>query len=129
MGNVSLVKLDKKIGAILEEARRQHNLCSLLLADKNGLPVSHAGKIVHAGMSAIAPELIKVGAHAVRLGEYDSITCMALVLEGSHLMVVKDIEINGDAFVLVMDTPTVPKGIKKVITDLKDRIARVMLEN
>jgi len=112
--------------AILEETRQLHKLHSLLLADKNGWPVSHAGKIAHAGMAAIAPELIRVGDHAVRLGEYNSITCVALVLEDSHLMVIKDIEINGEPFVLVMDTATVPRGMRKLLSSLRDRIAMVM---
>ncbi|MFQ5518481.1 MAG: hypothetical protein ACE5E3_00625 [Mariprofundus sp.] len=126
MEETSLIKLDVRLHAILEETRQQYGLHSLLLADQHGLPVSHAGKIAHAGMAAIAPELIRVGDHAVRLGEYDSITCVALVLEDSHLMVIKDIEINGDPFVLVMDTASVPKGIRKLLNELKQRIAEAM---
>lgn len=126
MNNTSGLKLDVRLQAILEETRQQYNLHSLLLADQNGLPISHAGKIAHAGMAAIAPELIRVGDHAVRLGEYDSITCVALVLEDSHLMVIKDIEINKKPFVLVMDTASVPRGIRKVLIELRDRIALAM---
>jgi len=122
----SLLRLDKRLEAILDDTRRQYGLHSLLLADKNGLAVSHAGKIAHAGIAAIAPELIRVGEHAVRLGEYDSITCVALVLESSHLMIIKDIEINGDSFVLVMDTASVPKGLGKIIRTLRQRISRAM---
>nr|WP_241696925.1 hypothetical protein [Mariprofundus sp. KV] len=118
--------MDVRLQAILEETRQMYNLHSLLLADQNGLPISHAGKIAHAGMAAIAPELIRVGDHAVRLGEYNSITCVALVLEDSHLMVIKDIEINNSPFVLVMDTATVPRGIRKVIKELRDRLAFAM---
>jgi len=124
--NASEMKLDVRLKAILEETRQIYNLHSLLLADQNGLPISHAGKISHAGMAAIAPELIRVGDHAVRLGEYNSITCVALVLEDSHLMVIKDIEINNSPFVLVMDTATVPRGIRKVIKELRDRLAFAM---
>jgi len=119
--------LDMRLHAILEETRIKHGMHSLLLADNNGLPVSHAGNIVHTGMSAIAPELIRVGDHAVRLGEYESISCVALVLEDSHLMVIKDIEIGGDMFVLVMDTPSVPKGVRKLLRYLQDRISKVMV--
>ncbi|GAV19861.1 hypothetical protein MMIC_P0819 [Mariprofundus micogutta] len=126
MENSSGLTLETRLQAILEETRLQHKMHSLLLADKNGWPVSHAGKIAHAGMAAIAPELIRVGEHAVRLGEYNSITCVALVLEDSHLMVIKDIEINGEPFVLVMDTPSVPKGMRKLLHSLRDRIALVM---
>lgn len=126
MENVSGLTLDLRLQAILEETRQQHKLRSLLLADKNGWPVSHAGKIAHTGMAAIAPELIRVGDHAVRLGEYNSITCVALVLEDSHLMVIKDIEINDEPFVLVMDTTAVPKGIRNVLASLRDRIAMAM---
>ncbi|NWF39530.1 hypothetical protein F3F96_10335 [Mariprofundus sp. NF] len=124
--NTSELKLDVRLQAILEETREMHKLHSLLLADQNGLPISHAGKIAHAGMAAIAPELIRVGDHAVRLGEYNSITCVALVLEDSHLMVIKDIEINNKPFVLVMDTATVPRGIRKLIRELRDRLAFAM---
>jgi len=124
--NVSGLTLDLRLQAILEETRQQYKLRSLLLADKNGWPVSHAGKIAHTGMAAIAPELIRVGDHAVRLGEYNSITCVALVLEDSHLMVIKDIEINDEPFVLVMDTTAVPKGIRNVLASLRDRIAMAM---
>ena len=126
MNNASGLTLETRLQAILEETRQLHKLHSLLLADKNGWPVSHAGKIAHAGMAAIAPELIRVGDHAVRLGEYNSITCVALVLEDSHLMVIKDIEINGEPFVLVMDTATVPRGMRKLLSSLRDRIAMVM---
>lgn len=126
MENVSGLTLDLRLQAILEETRQQYKLRSLLLADKNGWPVSHAGKIAHTGMAAIAPELIRVGDHAVRLGEYNSITCVALVLEDSHLMVIKDIEINDEPFVLVMDTTAVPKGIRNVLASLRDRIAMAM---
>jgi len=118
--------LDMRLHAILEETRLEHGMHSLLLADHNGLAVSHAGNIAHAGMSAIAPELIRVGDHAVRLGEYQSITCVALVLEDTHLMVIKDIEVGGDMFVLVMDTPSVPKGIRKLLRYLSNRIAKAM---
>lgn len=120
------ITLDMHLQVILEETRVQYGMHSLLLADHNGLPVSHAGKIAHAGMSAIAPELIRVGDHAVRLGEYDSITCVALVLEDSHLMIIKDIAIGNDTFVLVMDTASVPKGIRKLIARLQARIAEAM---
>jgi len=123
------VTLDMRLHTILEKTRIKHGMHSLLLADHNGLPVSHAGNIVHAGMSAIAPELIRVGDHAVRLGKYRSITCVALVLEDSHLMVIKDIDIGGDTFVLVMDTASVPKGIRKLLKDLTDRIAKAMAVN
>ena len=124
--NASGLTLELRLQAILEETRQQHKLRSLLLADKNGWPVSHAGKISHTGMAAIAPELIRVGDHAARLGEYDSITCVALVLEDSHLMVIKDITINNEPFVLVMDTTSVPKGIRNVLLSLRDRIAMIM---
>jgi len=126
LSNASGLTLETRLQAILEETRQLHKLHSLLLADKNGWPVSHVGKIAHAGMAAIAPELIRVGEHAVRLGEYNSITCIALVLEDSHLMVIKDIEINGEPFVLVMDTATVPKGMRKLLASLRDRIALAM---
>jgi len=122
----SLLRLDKRLEAILDDTRRQYGLYSLLLADHHGLAVSHAGKIAHAGIAAIAPELIRVGEHATRLGEYDSITCVALVLENSHLMIIKDVEINGTTFVLVMDTVTVPKGLGKIIEKLKKRVSGVM---
>lgn len=126
MPETTAMTLDSRLHTILEETRLQHGMHSLLLADHHGLPVSHAGNIAHTGMSAIAPELIRVGDHAVRLGEYKSITCVALVLEDSHLMVIKDIEIGGDTFVLVMDTPSVPKGIRKLLGCLRDRIADAM---
>ncbi len=122
----STITLDMHLRVILEETRTEYGMHSLLLADHNGLPVSHAGKIAHTGMSAIAPELIRVGDHAVRLGEYSSITCVALVLEDSHLMVIKDLEIGGDFFVLVMDTASVPKGIRKLLARLRGRIAEGM---
>lgn len=126
MENASRLTLDMRLQAILEETRQNYNLHSLLLADQNGWPVSHAGQIAHGGMAAIAPELIRVGEHAVRLGEYDSITCVALVLEGSHLMIIKDIEINSEPFVLVMDTAAVPRDIKKMLSSLTDRISLAM---
>jgi len=122
----SEVKLDIRLKAILEETCQVHKLNSLLLADKNGYPVCHAGKIAHSGISAIAPELIRVGEHAVKLGEYESITCIALVLEDSHLMVIKDIDIDGRPFVLVMDTFSVPKGIRKMLRELAGRIGMAM---
>jgi len=125
----AMITRDMRLHSILEETRLQYNLHSLLLADHHGLPVSHAGNIAHAGMSAMAPELIRVGDHAARLGKYSSITCVALVLEDSHLMVIKDIDIAGDTFVLVMDTATVPKGIRKLLKDLRDRIAEAMAIN
>jgi len=122
----STITLDMRLQDILEQTRIEYSMHSLLLADHNGLPVSHAGNIAHAGMAAIAPELIRVGDHAVRLGEYNSITCLALVLEDSHLMIIKDIEVGGDMFVLVMDTPSVPKGIRNLLTRLRNRIAKTM---
>jgi len=121
-----LLRLDKRLYAILDDTRRQYGLHSLLLADQNGLAVSYSGKIAHAGIAAIAPELIRVGEHAVRLGEYDSITCVALVLENTHLMIIKDIEIRNTPFVLVMDTASVPKGLGGMIRKLQDRIGRAM---
>lgn len=126
MEYASLLRLDKRLYAILDDTLRQYELHSLLLADQHGLAVSHAGKVVHTGIAAIAPELIRVGEHAVRLGEYDSISCVALVLENSHLMVIKDIEINGAAFVLVIDTSSVPKGLGKIIRTLQQRISCAM---
>lgn len=126
MPETTAMTLDERLHAILEETRIEHGMHSLLLADHNGLAVSHAGNIAHAGMSAIAPELIRVGEHAVRLGEYKSITCLALVLEDSHLMVIKDIEVGDDMFVLVMDTPSVPKGIRKLLYHLSHRFAAAM---
>jgi len=120
------IKLDIRLHGILEETRQQHDLRSLLLADHHGLPVCHAGEISHTGIAAIAPELIRVGNHAARLGEYDSITCIALILEDSHLMVIRDVEINGTPYVLVMDTAAVPQGIKRVLNRLRDRIAEAM---
>ena len=126
MENSSISRLDKRLQTILNDVLEQHGLHSLLLADQSGLPICHCGDIVHAGMAAIAPELIKVGDHAVQLGEYDGITCIALVLENSRLMVIKDIEINGEPFVLVMDTATVPRGMRKLLSSLRDRIAMVM---
>jgi len=112
--------------SILEDTCSKYKLHSLLLADQHGLSVCHAGKIAHAGMAAIAPELIRVGDHAIRLGEYDSITCIALVLEDSHLMIIRDIEINNIPYVLVMDTASVPKGVKHILSRLRDRIADAM---
>ena len=126
MPNTTTITLDTRLHTILEETRIEYGIHSLLLADHNGLPVSHAGNIVHTGMSAIAPELIRVGEHAVRLGEYKSIACLALVLEDSHLMVIKDIEVGGKMFVLVMDTPSVPKGVLKLLRNLRHRIAEAM---
>ncbi len=120
------VTLDQHLQLILEEVRQQHKMHSLLLADHHGLAVSHAGEIAHAGMSAIAPELLRVGEHAKRLGEYDSITCVALVLEDSHLMVIKDLDVGGEPFVLVMDTAAVPKGMIKMLANLGERIADAM---
>ena len=119
-------QLNDRMRSILDDTRQQHGLYSLLLADQSGLPISHSGDIVHAGMAAIAPELIKVGKHAVQLGEYEGITCIALVLENSRLIVIKDIEINGEPFVLVMDTMTVPKGIRRIIRRLTRRLAEAM---
>jgi len=127
MEYASLLRLDKRLEAILDDTRRQYGLHSLLLADHHGLAVSHAGKIAHTGIAAIAPELIRVGEHATRLGEYDSITCVALVLENSHLMIIKDVEINGDTFVLVMDTASVPKALGQMIRKLRDRVGRAMV--
>ncbi|WP_238701224.1 hypothetical protein [Mariprofundus erugo] len=120
------IKLDKRLHGILEDTRSQHGLRSLLLADHHGLPVCHAGTISHAGISAIAPELIRVGNHAARLGEYESITCIALILEDSHLMVLRDIVINKTPYVLVLDTASVPRGVKQVLNQLRDRIADAM---
>lgn len=122
----SEIKLDIRLQSILEETCQLYSLNSLLLADKNGLPVCHAGKIAHSGIAAIAPELIRVGDHAVKLGEYDSITCIALVLDNSHIMVIKDLEINEQPFVVVMDTISVPKGIRKLLTTLAERIGLAM---
>ncbi len=126
MPETTAMTLDQRLHAILEETRIEHGMHSLLLADHNGLAVSHAGNIAHTGMAAIAPELIRVGEHAVRLGEYESITCLALVLEDSHLMVIKDIEVGDDVFVLVMDTPSVPKGMRKFLYHLSHRFAAAM---
>jgi len=119
-------RLDQRLHKILEDTRQRYQLYSLLLADHHGLPVSHAGEIVHTGMAAIAPELIRVGEHARRLGEYDSINCVALVLEDAHLMVIRDIELGGKPFVLVMDTATVPKGLLHLIKDLTKRLTDAM---
>lgn len=126
MGYASLLRLDKRLSAILNEVSKTYNLHSLLLADQHGLAVSHSGQIVHTGMAAIAPELIRVGESAVRLGEYDSITCVALMLENSHLMIIKDIEINGTKFVIVIDTSLAPKGLGKMLKELKERITKAM---
>lgn len=120
------IKLDIRLRTILEETCQQYGLRSLLLADHHGLPVCHAGEISHAGMAAIAPELIRVGNHAARLGEYDSITCIALILEDSHLMVLRDVEINGTPYVLALDTTSVPRSIKQVLNTLRNRIAEAM---
>jgi len=124
--NQSTTTLDQQLQNILDAACQQHGLRSLLLADHHGMPVCHAGAIAHTGMAAIAPELIRVGNHAVKLGEYDGITCVALILEDSHLMVIKDVLIGDIAYVLVMDTVSVPRGIKQLLYGLRDQIAEAM---
>ena len=122
------VSLEQRLHAILDEVRQQYHLNSLLLADQNGFAISHAGRLAHTGIAAIAPELIRVGEHAVRLGEYDSITCVALVLENSHLMIIKDIEVNDAPFILVINTISVPKQLGKMIKGLKEQISLAMDE-
>jgi len=41
-------------------------------------------------------------------------------------MVIKDIEINGEKFVLVMDTAHVPKGIRRIIRRLTRHLTEAM---
>jgi len=40
--------------------------------------------------------------------------------------VIKDIDIQGEPFVLVMDTAVVPKGLLKMLSSLSDQIAEAM---
>ena len=122
----SLLRLDKRLKAILDDVRVAHGLRSLLLADRKGLAVSHVGDIADAGVAAIAPEFLRVGERAVRLGGYGDMSCVAMVLENSHLMIIRDIELRGEPFVLVMETTSVPKGLGRVIRDLAARLERAM---
>lgn len=120
------MKLDTQLKTIMEDVCQQYGLNSILLADQRGLALSYAGKVAHEGIAAIAPELIRVGEHAVRLGEYDSITCVALVLENSHLLIIKDIEVHGTMFLLVMDTMSVPSGLAGMIRSVQKRVEGAM---
>jgi len=113
---------ESRLQEIMEEVRCEHNLLSILLADQRGLTLSYCGEVHHSGIAAIAPEFVRMGDNAVRLGEYESISCVALLLENSHLMIIKEVSINNEKFILVMDTTSTPKSLQKVMANLAERI-------
>jgi hypothetical protein len=122
----ALLSREARLRAIMEEVRREHGFRSILLADQGGLTISYCGELQHSGIAAIAPEFIRIGDSAVRLGEYDSIACVALVLENSHLMIIKETEMNDEKFILVMDTASVPGSLQKIMASLSERIGQAL---
>jgi len=126
LGYESLLRLDKRLRAILNNVRKQYGLHSILLADANGLSVCHSGDIKHTGIAAIAPELARVGEKATSLGCYESMSCVIVMLENSHLMIIKSITIHDKPFVIVMDTPLAPKGLGEMLKQLKVSISKAI---
>ena len=122
----SLLRLDKRLKAILNDARKLNKLHSILLADENGLSISHSGNIEGAGIAAIAPELIRVGEKATTLGSYGSMSCVIVMLENSHLMIIKTMTIHAQKFVVVMDASLAPKGLAKMLKLLKEDISKAI---
>jgi len=122
----ALLRLDKRLKAILDDAREFNGLHSILLADENGLSISHSGKVEGAGIAAIAPELIRVGEKATSLGSYGSMSCVIVMLENSHLMIIKTITIHKKRYVLAMDAPLAPKGLAQMLKQLKEDISKAM---
>ncbi len=122
----SLLRLDKRLKAILCDARKLNQLHSILLADENGLPISHSGEIKGDGIAAIAPELIRVGEKATKLGSYGSMSCVIVMLENSHLMIIKTMTIHTQKFMIVMDASLAPKGLAKMLTLLKENISKAI---
>ncbi len=126
MRNDSILRLDKRLDAILHDAMQEHQLHSIVLADESGLTITHAGQVEFAGVSAIAPELIRVGEKATSLGSYDSMSCVIVMLENSHLLIIKTMTIHGQRFVLIMDAPLAPKGLGEMLKGLKRDISDAM---
>ena len=122
----SLLRLDKRLKAILDDARKNHGLHAVLLADANGLPICHSGSIECSGIAAIAPELIRVGEKATALGCYESMSCIIVMLENSHLMIIKTMTIHGQSFVIVMGTSLAPKGLGDMLKQLKTDISKAI---
>ena len=122
----ALLSRDARLKAIMEEVRREHGFLSILLADRRGLTISYCGDVRHSGIAAIAPEFIRMGDNAVRLGEYESIACVALVLENSHLMIIREVRLNGEKFILVMDTTSVPGSLQEIMSSLSERIGQAL---
>jgi len=116
------INRETRLHEIMEEVRCEHNLLSILLADQCGLTLCYCGDMHHSGIAAIAPEFVRLGDNAVRLGEYESISCVALLLENSHLMIIKEVSINEKKFILVIDATSTPKSLQKVIASLAERI-------
>lgn len=122
----SLLRLDKRLKAILDDVRKTNGLHAVLLADENGLPISHSGDIECSGIAAIAPELIRVGEKATALGCYENMTCVIVMLENSHLMIIKTMTIHKQKFVVVMGTPLAPKGLGTMLKQLKVDISKAI---
>ena len=122
----SLLRLDKRLKAILDDVRKNNGLHAVLLADANGLSICHSGEIECSGIAAIAPELIRVGEKATSLGCYESMSCIIVMLENSHLMIIKTMTIHGQSFVVVMGTPLAPKGLGEMLKQLKMDISKAI---
>ncbi len=117
---------ESRLQLLLDGACGKYGILAILLADHQGLPIAYSGRIKEAGIAAVAPEFIRMGKNAVRLGEYNSIACVALILENSHLMIIREIEASGKKFVLVIDTRSVPRALEQMLSELGDRIAAII---
>ncbi|HIP07607.1 MAG TPA: hypothetical protein EYG66_07080 [Mariprofundaceae bacterium] len=122
----ALLRLDTRLKAILGDAKKLNGLHSILLADENGLSVSYSGEIESPSIAAIAPELIRVGEKATSLGCYNSMSCVMVMLENSHLLIIKTITIHKQKFVVVMDAPLAPKGLSSMLIQLKEDISKAI---
>ncbi len=122
----SLLRLDNRLCAILNDVRKEYHLHSILVTDCNGLSICSSGDIDSTGVAAVAPELLRIGQRSVTLGGYRHMNYVALVLENSHVMLVKHLRILEQDFVLVMDTSLSPKGLNIMLKKLKENIEKAM---
>jgi len=126
MEGAAVPSRDSRLREILDQIREEYKFRSVLLTDSRGLTISCSGDVKHAGIAAIAPEVIRIGEHAVRLGEYASINCVALVLENSHLMIIREVKIKQSKFIVAVDTERVPPGLRRIMAELAKRIAKTL---
>ncbi|MDQ6963161.1 MAG: hypothetical protein Q9M28_11665 [Mariprofundaceae bacterium] len=117
---------EKRIKLLLDAVCKKLSFTAMLLADQQGFPVACSGDLKSVGIAAIAPECIRMGQRAVRFGQFSGIRCVTLMLEGGHIMIIKEINIQSQKFIVVIDTKTVPNVINSLFRVLSERIDLIL---